>query len=146
MLRVEVRDRVAVFTLDRPERLNAVGTETVGLLRDALARVREDDDVRALVLTGAGRAFSAGADLGEIESFTTPWQFRAFVGRLTETYALLAEFPKPSVAAIHGFAFGGGLELALACDLRVAEHGRSGRHGGGRCDRRRPRAGGDVRE
>lgn len=123
MLRVEVRDRVAVFTLDRPERLNAVGTETVGLLRDALARVREDDDVRALVLTGAGRAFSAGADLGEIESFTTPWQFRAFVGRLTETYALLAEFPKPSVAAIHGFAFGGGLELALACDLRVAERG-----------------------
>lgn len=123
MLRVEVRDRVAVFTLDRPERLNAVGTETVGLLRDALARVREDDDVRALVLTGAGRAFSAGADLGEIESFTTPWQFRAFVGRLTETYALLEEFPKPSVAAIHGFAFGGGLELALACDLRVAERG-----------------------
>ncbi|MEU1344875.1 enoyl-CoA hydratase/isomerase family protein [Streptomyces sp. NPDC005827] len=123
VLRVEVRDRVAVFTLDRPERLNAVGTETVGLLRDALARVREDDDVRALVLTGAGRAFSAGADLGEIESFTTPWQFRAFVGRLTETYALLAEFPKPSVAAIHGFAFGGGLELALACDLRVAERG-----------------------
>ncbi|MFJ3777346.1 enoyl-CoA hydratase/isomerase family protein [Streptomyces sp. NPDC090075] len=123
VLRVEVRDRVAVFTLDRPERLNAVGTETVGLLRDALARVREDDDVRALVLTGAGRAFSAGADLGEIESFTTPWQFRAFVGRLTETYALLADFPKPSVAAIHGFAFGGGLELALACDLRVAERG-----------------------
>ncbi|MFF7984279.1 enoyl-CoA hydratase/isomerase family protein [Streptomyces sp. NPDC007901] len=123
VLRVEVRDRVAVFTLDRPDRLNAVGTETVGLLRDALARVREDDDVRALVLTGAGRAFSAGADLGEIESFTTPWQFRAFVGRLTETYALLEEFPKPSVAAIHGFAFGGGLELALACDLRVAERG-----------------------
>ncbi|MET9089701.1 enoyl-CoA hydratase/isomerase family protein [Streptomyces sp. NPDC004237] len=123
MLRVEVRDRVAVFTLDRPERLNAVGTETVGLLRDALAQVREDDDVRALVLTGAGRAFSAGADLGEIESFTTPWQFRAFVGRLTQAYALLEEFPKPSVAAIHGFAFGGGLELALACDLRVAERG-----------------------
>ncbi|MFG2959390.1 enoyl-CoA hydratase/isomerase family protein [Streptomyces sp. NPDC048291] len=123
VLRVEVRDRVAVFTLDRPERLNAVCTETVGLLRDALARVREDDGVRALVLTGAGRAFSAGADLGEIESFTTPWQFRAFVGRLTETYALLEEFPKPSVAAIHGFAFGGGLELALACDLRVAERG-----------------------
>ncbi|MFJ8493815.1 enoyl-CoA hydratase/isomerase family protein [Streptomyces sp. NPDC094038] len=123
VLRVEVRDRVAVFTLDRPDRLNAVGTETVGLLRDALARVREDDGVRALVLTGAGRAFSAGADLGEIESFTTPWQFRAFVGRLTETYALLEEFPKPSVAAIHGFAFGGGLELALACDLRVAERG-----------------------
>ncbi|GGK84185.1 enoyl-CoA hydratase/isomerase family protein [Streptomyces flaveus] len=123
VLRVEVRDRVAVFTLDRPERLNAIGSETVGLLRDALADVREDDSVRALVLAGAGRAFSAGADLGEIESCTTPGQFRAFVGRLTDAYALLENFPKPSVAAVHGFAFGGGLELALACDLRVAERG-----------------------
>ncbi|MER5219852.1 enoyl-CoA hydratase/isomerase family protein [Streptomyces flaveus] len=123
VLRVEVRDRVAVFTLDRPERLNAIGSETVGLLRDALADVREDDSVRALVLAGAGRAFSAGADLGEMETFTTPGQFRAFVGRLTDAYALLENFPKPSVAAVHGFAFGGGLELALACDLRVAERG-----------------------
>ncbi|GAB2967576.1 enoyl-CoA hydratase/isomerase family protein [Streptomyces pseudoechinosporeus] len=123
MLRVEVRDRVAVFTLDRPERLNAIGSETVRLLRDALADVREDDSVRALVLAGAGRAFSAGADLGEMETFTTPGQFRAFVGRLTDAYALLENFPKPSVAAVHGFAFGGGLELALACDLRVAERG-----------------------
>lgn len=123
VLRVEVRDRVAVFTLDRPERLNAIGSETVALLRDALADVREDDSVRALVLAGAGRAFSAGADLGEIESCTTPGQFRAFVGRLTDAYALLENFPKPSVAAVHGFAFGGGLELALACDLRVAERG-----------------------
>ncbi|WP_461061832.1 enoyl-CoA hydratase/isomerase family protein [Streptomyces pseudoechinosporeus] len=123
VLRVEVRDRVAVFTLDRPERLNAIGSETVRLLRDALADVREDDSVRALVLAGAGRAFSAGADLGEMETFTTPGQFRAFVGRLTDAYALLENFPKPSVAAVHGFAFGGGLELALACDLRVAERG-----------------------
>ncbi|WP_307840766.1 enoyl-CoA hydratase/isomerase family protein [Streptomyces sp. GESEQ-4] len=123
MLRVELRDRIAVLTLDRPKRLNAIGSETVGLLKDALAEVRHNDDVRALVLAGEGRGFSAGADLGEMESFTAPGQFRAFVGRLTETYALLEGFPKPSVAAVHGFAYGGGLELALACDLRVAERG-----------------------
>lgn len=123
MLNVELRDRLAVLTLDRPGQLNAIGSETVDRLAQALTDVRDNDDVRALVLTGAGRAFSAGADISEIESFTTPGQFRAFVGRLTEVYALLEEFPKPSVAAVHGFALGGGLELALACDLRVVERG-----------------------
>src|SRR3954468_19541493 len=120
---MELRDRTAVLTLDRPGQLNAIGSETADQLKQILADVRDNDDVRALVLTGAGRAFSAGADLGEIESFTAPGQFRAFVGRLTETFAALERFPKPSVAALHGFAFGGGLELALACDLRVAERG-----------------------
>uniref|UniRef100_A0AAU2AGT3 enoyl-CoA hydratase n=1 Tax=Streptomyces sp. NBC_00093 TaxID=2975649 RepID=A0AAU2AGT3_9ACTN len=123
MLRVEIRDGIAVLTLDRPRQLNAIGSETVERLEQALDAVRDNDDVRALVVTGAGRAFSAGADLGEIESFTSPGQFRAFVGRLTDAFALLDEYPKPSVAAIHGFAFGGGLELALACDLRVVERG-----------------------
>lgn len=123
MLRTELRDRIAVLTLDRPGQLNALGSATADRLKQTLADLRDNDDVRALVITGAGRAFSAGADLGEIESFTAPGQFRAFVGRLTEAFALLEDFPKPSVAAVHGFAFGGGLELALACDLRVAERG-----------------------
>lgn len=123
MLRVELRDRIAVLTLDRPGQLNAIGSGTVDRLTRALDELRGNDDVRALVVVGAGRAFSAGADIGEIESFTAPRQFHSFVQRLTDAYALLEDFPKPSVAAVHGFAFGGGLELALACDLRVAERG-----------------------
>lgn len=123
IVRVERHDRVAVITLDRPDVLNAIGSGTTDRLAEVIGELREDDGVRALVLTGAGRAFSAGADLAEIESLTTPYQFRAFVGRLTEVCALIQDCPKPSVAALHGFAFGGGLELALACDLRVAERG-----------------------
>ena len=123
ILRTEVRGRVAVLTLDRPEVLNAIGTPTVDRLRTALDGLRADERVRALVLAGAGRGFCAGADLAEIESCTTAQQFGAFVGRLTDLFALIEEFPKPSVAALHGFALGGGLELALACDLRVAERG-----------------------
>ena len=123
LIRIEIRDRVAVLTLDRPEVLNAIGTASADQLQAALDRLLDDDRVRALVIAGEGRAFSAGADLGEIESFKQPYEFRAFVGRMTKVFGNLQAFPKPSVAAVHGFAFGGGLELALSCDLRVAERG-----------------------
>ena len=119
----EVRGRVAVLTLNRPDKLNAIGTPTLDLLEAELDRLRGEREVRALVIAGAGRCFSAGADLDEIESCAGPYDFRAFVHRTTDVFGLLEAFPKPSVAAIHGFAFGGGLELCLACDLRVAEAG-----------------------
>ncbi len=123
ILTTEVRGRVAVLTLNRPEKLNSIGTPTLGLLESELHRLRDESAVRALVITGAGRAFSAGADLDEIERCAGPYDFHAFVNRTTDVFGLLESFPKPSVAAIHGFAFGGGFELSLACDLRVAEAG-----------------------
>ncbi|MDQ1463975.1 MAG: hypothetical protein QOC73_916, partial [Actinomycetota bacterium] len=109
ILRVERVGAVARLTLDRPELLNAIGTATVQALHAALDELATDDTVRALVIAGAGRAFSAGADIGELETFTSPRDFRAFIDRLDKCFGRLQRFPKPSVAAIHGFAFGGGL-------------------------------------
>jgi enoyl-CoA hydratase len=119
----EVRGPVAVLTLNRPGRLNAIGRDVLGLLAKAVAQAAADDRVRALVIAGAGRAFSAGADLGEIEALPDARAFRGFVARMTDVYQMITDCPKPSVAALQGVAFGGGLELALACDLRVAEAG-----------------------
>ncbi len=113
---------ITVLTLNRPDRLNAIGSDVLGLLVAAVAAAAADDQVRALVITGAGRAFCAGADLSEIEALPDARAFRGFIARMTEVYQLISDCQKPSVAALHGVAFGGGLELALACDLRVAEH------------------------
>ena len=122
-VQAEVRGPVAVLTLNRPPRMNAINRDLLAHLADAVSAARGDDGVRALVITGAGRAFSAGADLDEIGALRDARAFRAFITRMTEVYQLISDCPKPSVAALHGVAFGGGLELALACDLRVAEPG-----------------------
>jgi enoyl-CoA hydratase len=120
VLQVERIGAIARLTLDRTEHLNAIGTATVTALHAALDDLAADDTVRALLITGAGRAFSAGADITELEGCRSAREFRAFIDRLDDCFGRLQRFAKPSVAAIHGFAFGGGLELALACDLRVA--------------------------
>lgn len=109
-----------MFTFDRPGRLNALGSDSAALLHQALDDVAADPSVRIIVVTGAGRAFCAGADISEIQAMPGAAQFTAFVQRLTEALDRLAAAPQPSIAAINGLALGGGLELALACDLRMA--------------------------
>ncbi len=120
VVRFERHERVAVLTLDRPSRLNAIGSDTVGELHGHLDTIEADGWCRAIVITGEGRAFSAGADITELESLRNGADFARFVNGLTDAYDRLASSSVPSIAAINGMALGGGFELALACDLRIA--------------------------
>jgi len=113
-------DRVAVITLNRPDKLNALNAEVRQLLRDMLDELEGDDDVRAVVIHGTGdKAFVAGADVTEFHARTVAEQRAVYDQR--RIYEAVADFPKPVIAAIHGFCIGGGSELALACDIRVAD-------------------------
>ncbi|HEY4668918.1 MAG TPA: enoyl-CoA hydratase [Tepidiformaceae bacterium] len=120
-----VEDQVALITLNRPESLNAMNPEMLGVIADAGERAASDPDVRCVVVTGAGRAFSAGGDVKAMasrDSGGSGGPVLSGVERLRqqeEISRLLAEMPKPTIAAINGVAAGAGLSVALACDLRI---------------------------
>lgn len=116
---IERRGRVALITINRPDKLNALNIRTREELSDALGALRAEDEIRVVVLTGAGeKAFVAGADITEFAGRTALEQ-RA-VMRARSIFTSAEDFPKPLIAMINGFCLGGGCELALACDLRVA--------------------------
>ena len=111
---------VAVVTVDRPDALNALDVATLTELRDRLRELAADDGVRALVLTGAGeKAFVAGADI-KYMSGLDPERAKGWGALGHEAASLLETMPKPTIAAVNGFALGGGCELALGCDIRYA--------------------------
>src|SRR6202161_3260203 len=116
----EVSDKIARITFNRPNVLNALNRKTMDELGDCLKKVRADDDIRVLILTGAGeKAFIAGADINEL-SQQTPVNGREFTLYGQEIIHRLETLGKPVIAAINGFALGGGCEVALACTMRIA--------------------------
>lgn len=123
-IRFEVRGSVVLLTLDRPERLNAFSVRMSDEFIHAVERIRRDPDLRVLVLTGAGRAFSSGGDIRaaeEVGAERTAMEARDWLRELGQRLPLaLQQLERPTIAAINGVAAGGGLDLACACDIRVA--------------------------
>jgi enoyl-CoA hydratase len=117
---VEIADRIATVTMNRPEALNAFNTEQLDLLIAAFRALADDRSVRAVILTGAGeRAFAAGADIKAMAAMT-PAEGVDFGRKGHAATAAVELLPQPVIAAVNGFAFGGGCELAIACDIRLA--------------------------
>ncbi|MBI2845034.1 MAG: enoyl-CoA hydratase/isomerase family protein [Chloroflexi bacterium] len=118
---VDIEEGVATITINRPQVLNALSQATIEELTAALGDLGGDDTVRAIIISGAGeRAFSAGADIKELAAIPTRKEAEAMARRGQSLTIRIEELPKPVIAAINGIAVGGGCELALACDLRVA--------------------------
>ena len=131
-LTLAVQNHVAIVTLNRPEKMNAMGPRLVHELLDVLESTRHDDGVKSMVITGAGRGFCAGADVSggaaARRSCRGSWMRRTAIAGTSEApighygvlFSTLNDYPKPIVAAVNGAAAGAGMSLALACDIRLA--------------------------
>ncbi len=117
---IQKNGKTAVLTINRPEALNALNSQVLSDLKAALDELKKEADLRCLIITGAGpKSFVAGADIGEMSTMN-PKKGEAFGIAGNKVMSQVASFPCPVIAAVNGYALGGGFELALACDLRLA--------------------------
>ncbi len=116
----EISDHVAIITLNRPKAMNALTSHMLSELKTALEKIESDRKVRALVLTGGEKVFAAGFDIKEISTLKTPADAKGMLANIHQSYDKLASLKIPVIAAASGLTFGGGFELALACDFRIA--------------------------
>jgi enoyl-CoA hydratase len=118
-LRFEVEDSVGWVRLARPEKLNAISPQMVRELRAVVDTVRADASIRVLAFTGTGRAFSAGADIAELVGLASSTRFLHFLEDIQGVFDQIETLDRPTLAVVNGLAYGGGCELAIACDLRI---------------------------
>jgi enoyl-CoA hydratase len=118
-LTLDVADRIATLTVNRPDKLNALNDATMLELGKAIEDIRENEAVAGVIVTGAGRAFVAGADISELRAKSATDAY-ALARRGQEVFRRFETSPKPVIAAVNGFALGGGCELAMACHVRIA--------------------------
>lgn len=117
---LEKKGHIAVATINRPKALNALNSQVLEDIDQLVEQVKADDEIRALVITGSGeKAFVAGADIGEMSTLTKA-EGEAFGKKGNDVFRKLETLPIPTIAAVNGFALGGGCELSMACDIRLA--------------------------
>ena len=112
-------DAIAILTLHRPEAMNALNDELITELGQAIDRIVQDDQIRVLIITGGDKVFAAGGDIKAMLQ-CGPLEAKTYVSPIHKVFNQITELPKPTIAAICGFALGGGVELALTCDFRIA--------------------------
>lgn len=118
-VKIELEDHILTVTMNRPKALNALNSQTLDELQAVTKMIAEDDNIYGVIITGEGRGFVAGADIVQMKPYKSE-EGRSYAGYAQDTFNKIEALSKPVIAAVNGFALGGGCELALSCDIRIA--------------------------
>jgi len=118
-LLIEIKESIGIIKINRPGSLNALNIETLGEIRDAVTVLNNDEEIKVIIFTGEGKAFIAGADIKQMKGMNEE-EAREFSSLGQKIFDIIENLDKPVIAAVNGFALGGGCELAMACDIRIA--------------------------